>query len=68
MSVQETQARQDFNDASKKLQTALAEYTAARKRLHEITGEFVGADHRATLQFTVADGSRGKAEIQLTDC
>jgi len=68
MSSQETQARQGFNEASKKLQTALADYTAARKRLHEITGEFVGADHKATLQFAVADGGHGLAEIQLTDC
>lgn len=68
MSTQETQARQGFTDASKKLESALADYTAARKRLHEITGEFVGADHKATLQFTVADGRRGMAEIQLTDC
>ncbi len=68
MSTQETQARQGFTEASKKLEAALTEYTAARKRLHAITGEFVGADHTATLQFTVAEGRRGKAEIQLTDC
>ena len=68
MSATETQARQGFTDASKKLEAALAEYTTARKRLHEITGEFVGTDRKATLQFTAADGHRGQAQIELTDC
>jgi hypothetical protein len=68
MSSKETQARQVFTDASKQLEKALADYTAARKQLHDVTGEFVGADHSATMRFTSVDGRPGKAEIALTDC
>lgn len=68
MFANEIQARQGFTEASKKLEAALADYTTARKRLHAITGEFVGADQKATLQFTAADGGRGQAHIELTDC
>lgn len=68
MFANEIQARQGFTEASKKLEEALAEYSTARKRLHEITGEFVGTDRKATLQFTTADGRHGQAQIELTNC
>lgn len=68
MFANEIQARKDFTAANDNLQAAIAAYTEARKRLHGLTGEFVGADQKATLQFTTADGKTAKAEIHLTDC
>lgn len=68
MFANEIQARRDFTAASNKLQAAITAYTEARTRLHGLTGEFVGADQKATLQFTTAEGKTAKAEILLTDC
>lgn len=68
MFANEIQARQDFTAANQKLEAALAAFATARKRLHAITGEFVGVDAKTTLQFTTDEGTPASAEVRLTDC
>jgi hypothetical protein len=69
----ESQVRQAFTAAGTKLEAALTEYAAARKKLHAITGEFAGTDHKITMKFRSLDadgaaGANAAAEIILTDC
>lgn len=68
----ESEARKAFNTASSELQAALTKYQSARKALHRVTGEFIGADQAQTLQFSsalAASTNDGSATQQaLADC
>lgn len=68
MATTETDAHRTFTEARERLEKALANYVASRKRLHSTTGEFVGTDTNTTPQFATAEGRQGKAELRLTDC
>jgi hypothetical protein len=68
MFASESQARETYVRANRKLEAALAEYTEARSALHKITGEFTGVDQRLTLKFNTTQGATHTANVVLTDC
>ena len=68
MFANESQAREAYVSANRRLEAALAEYTQARTELHKITGEFSAVDQKLSLQFSTRRGQAQTAEITLTDC
>lgn len=68
MSTTESQARKALSDASKQLESALSQYTAARTQLANITGEFQAIENKLSLTFKANDGRVQGANITLTDC
>lgn len=66
MAKPESLARQAFNGATRKLESALSEYAAARKRLLD-GGEFIAADKNTALQFSTGGNGKPTVHMELPD-
>ena len=66
MANNESSARRAFDGASRKLESALSEYAAARKRLLD-SGEFIATDTHAALRFSTGAGGKATVHMELPD-